>query len=101
MNEAWKANTTAVKTRGKKDLDAQAIVGLHISSKVAKKIARCHFAYWTLQKLEKHCGKNSDHTIEGLQNAFSAINIMQACLLLKIAWKFNNVLKIQLQKVKQ
>ncbi|XP_044731962.1 uncharacterized protein LOC123294852 [Chrysoperla carnea] len=55
---------------GEKDLEAQTLIGLNVSSNIAIKRANCKSSYLMLSKLETLYGKNSEITIEGLQRNF-------------------------------
>lgn len=59
-----------VRTWIKQDIEAQTLIGLNVSSNIAKKIANCTSANQMLNKLETLYGKKSNLTVEGLQRQF-------------------------------
>lgn len=59
-----------VKSWIKKDLEAQTLIGLNVSSNIAQKIANCVSSKQMLDKLETLYDKKSDVSIEGLQRLF-------------------------------
>uniref|UniRef100_A0A8D8ZML6 Copia protein n=1 Tax=Cacopsylla melanoneura TaxID=428564 RepID=A0A8D8ZML6_9HEMI len=56
----------------KKDLEAQALIGLNVDSSIARKLANITSSHQMLKKLDLLYGKKSDVTIEGLQRQFFA-----------------------------
>lgn len=56
----------------KKDMEAQALIGLNVESSIARKIANISSSFQMLVKLELLYGKKSDVTVEGLQRKFFA-----------------------------
>lgn len=59
-----------VKQWMKDDIEAQTLIGLNVSSNIAKKIANCESSSQMLSKLEVLYGKRSEFSIEGLQRKF-------------------------------
>lgn len=94
------ANDTKVKPSGadtlpaveewiKKDLEAQALIGLNVEGQIARKISSCSSSQQMLQKLETLYGKKSNLSIEGLQRLFinykydESISVLQNCMLIQ------------------
>lgn len=67
-----------VKAWLEKDLEAQAYIGLNVSSNIAKKMTSCKTANSMLDKLKTFYGKKSDHTVEGLQRKFFSFEFDEA-----------------------
>lgn len=63
-------NDQNVKNWIKKDLEAQTLIGLNVSSEIARKIANCTSANQMIVKLEMFYGQKSDFAIENLQRKF-------------------------------
>lgn len=73
----------------KKDLEAQTLIGLNVSSNIAKKISRSKSSHQMLEKLQTMYGKKSNVTIEGLQRLFFNFkydenkSVVENCLLIQ------------------
>ncbi|XP_076298344.1 uncharacterized protein LOC143217692 [Lasioglossum baleicum] len=86
MKPEGAATDVTVKAWIKKDLEAQTLAGLNVSSNIARKIANCKTAHQMLDKLEVIYGRKSDLTIEGLQRRFfsykydTTISTVENCL---------------------
>ncbi|KAG5876686.1 hypothetical protein JTB14_019434 [Gonioctena quinquepunctata] len=63
-------NNDNVKAWLKQDIEAQTLIGLNVSSNMAKKIAYCNSSFLMLDKLDMCYGKESDLTVDGLQRQF-------------------------------
>ena len=54
----------------KKDLEAQTLIGLNVSSNIATKIANCTLSSQMMKKLETLYGKKTEVTVERLREQF-------------------------------
>lgn len=78
-----------VKAWVKKDLEAQALIGLNVDSNISRKISNCLTSKAMLEKLKVLYGKKSDLTIEGLQRRFfnfkydTDLSAIENCMQLK------------------
>lgn len=59
-----------VRAWNKKDIEAQTLIGLNVSSNIAKKIANCTSSHQMLEKLKLWYGEKSELNVEHLQRSF-------------------------------